>query len=284
MDSETTIRGFLRARRAAVSPEQAGFGDRSARRRVKGLRREEVALLANISVEYYTLLERGRLPSASDSVVEALADALQLDAVHRDYLWTLARGPIPAHQTASALRLWTAVLRQVTARPALIIDYRQDVLAMNQVSAVLFGPIMPTPPETFNFARQMCQAAASGFFDDWPDGVVRVASMLRADSARFPEDPACLELVEELRDASPEFRDAWDRFEVGYRLPRTLTYHHRDVGRLTVEVASTAITQMKGAYLIVYLPATREDEAPIARLAALAAGGAAPAAPQAGAL
>jgi transcriptional regulator with XRE-family HTH domain len=271
MDPRAEIRAFLRARRAAIAPEQVGFGPRGSRRRVKGLRREEVAQLAGISVEYYALLERGRLPNASDTVIAALAEALRLDQSDRHYLWTLARGSWPpAPVIASSLRQYAAVADQLTAIPAFVMDHRQDMLAMNDVATVLFAPVMPAPPLPFNLAREACLgAAAREFFGDWEETVRHMASMLRTDTAHVPGDPECLAVAEDLRAASPEFRAAWDLFEVGYPPLRELTFRHPEAGPLTVEVVLAA-TQTPGASLVFHLPAPG-SEAAIARLAVIAA-------------
>ena len=159
MDNRNEVRDFLASRRAKITPEQAGLPIYGGHRRVSGLRREEVALLAGVSVDYYTRLERGNLAGASDSVLESLARALQLDEAERAHLFDLARA---ANATAATRRRPAAqrvrpgvqrILDAMTDAPALVRNGRSDYLAANRLGRALYAPVFDSPAGPPNSAR-----------------------------------------------------------------------------------------------------------------------------------
>src|SRR5262245_30549547 len=159
MDMRREVREFLSSRRARISPEQAGLPAYGGNRRVKGLRREEVALLAGVSIDYYVRMERGNLSGASDNVLDSLASALQLDEAEREHLFALAResGPPGRRRRPKAVATVRPALQQVldaiTDAPAWIRNGRHDVLAMNQLARALYAPVLADPRRPANTTR-----------------------------------------------------------------------------------------------------------------------------------
>lgn len=236
---------FLRAARARLTPDQAGIAD-AGRRRVAGLRREELAMLAGVSVDYYTRLEQGRSKSASPEVLDALADALRLDGAERAHLHTIAR-PTPARRraakpqrlhpaTRSLLDTFDAVLR-----PAFVLGRRLDVLGQNRLAALLVADFHALPPAERNQARFVfLDPHARELYVDWEQVAADTAAMLRMDAGRHPEDPALGRLVGDLSIQSPEFRRLWARNRVHERSVGTKRYHHPLVGDLTITYQALA--------------------------------------------
>jgi transcriptional regulator with XRE-family HTH domain len=176
MDNGHEIRDFLTSRRARITPEQAGLPAYGGNRRVAGLRREEVALLAGVSIDYYTRLERGRAPGASESVLEGIARALQLDEAERAHLFDLTRASAApaAPQTprrAAPQQVRPSVRRildSMTATPAYVRNARLDILAANRLGAALFAPVLGSPAQPANNARFLfLDPAAREFYPDW---------------------------------------------------------------------------------------------------------------------
>ena len=159
IDLRTEIKEFLSSRRARIAPERAGLPAYGGNRRVKGLRREEVALLAGVSVDYYVRMERGSLAGASDGVLDALASALQLDEAERDHLFHLARqsrapsGPRRRRPAVTVRPALQQVLDAITDAPAWICNGRYDVLAMNHLARALYSPVLADPRRPANTAR-----------------------------------------------------------------------------------------------------------------------------------
>jgi transcriptional regulator with XRE-family HTH domain len=254
MDWRAETKAFLRARRAAVDPSATGVPIRLSRRRVAGLRREEVALLAGISVDYYTLLERGSLNQASDPVVAALARALRLDDADTAHLWLLARR-LRHDEPASAIPDYYAELvRRLGELAGCLVNFRHQVLAWNAVWLELHRPLAGDAPQAVDIARLICSEAGRAFYVDWPARVWEVAAMLRTDSARFPDDPYCLALVAELLESCPEFRRAWEACAAGYRPAVSHAFQHPAVGLVETERASLRVPGVAGAMLVVFLP------------------------------
>src|SRR5690242_7504738 len=194
MDLRKDIREFLSSRRARIAPEQAGLPAYGGNRRVKGLRREEVALLAGVSVDYYVRMERGGLAGASDGVLEALASALQLDEAERDHLFHLARqsenpsGPRRRRPAVTVRSTLQQVLDAISDAPAWIGNGRYDVLAMNQLGRALYSPVLADPRRPANTARflYLAPAAAKDFFVDYDQIARDVAAKLRMEAGRSP--------------------------------------------------------------------------------------------------
>lgn len=237
---EPGLADFLRAARSRLTPEDAGIID-TGRRRVEGLRREELALLAGVSVDYYTRLEQGRSRSASPEVLDALADALQLDDTERTHLHAIAH-PMPARRRASARpqRLapeTRALLNDCEAilRPAFVLGRRLDVLGHNRLAGLLIADFEGMPFQDRNQARFVfLESHARELYVDWEQVAADTAAMLRVDAGRHPDDPALGQLVGELSIWSPEFRRLWARNRVHEHSTGMKKYHHPLVGDLTI--------------------------------------------------
>jgi transcriptional regulator with XRE-family HTH domain len=216
-DLRRQIREFLRTRRAKLSPEQAGLpvygGDR---RRVSGLRREEVALLAGISSEYYTRLERGNATGVSEGVIDAIAHALQLDDAERAHLLDLLRSAgttrPPARRPARPRVRPTVqrVLDSMVGTPAFVVNARQDLLAANALGRALYAPIYADPVRPPNTARFIfLDPHATELFCDWDKVANDIVALLRAEAGRDPYDRQLSDLIGELSTRSNEFRGRW---------------------------------------------------------------------------
>ncbi|NKY51944.1 helix-turn-helix transcriptional regulator [Nocardia vermiculata] len=237
---EPRLSDFLRAARGRMTPERAGIVD-GGRRRVDGLRREELAMLAGVSVDYYTRLEQGRSKSASPEVLEAIADALRLDESERAHLHRVAR-PAPARRRRAAKpqRLHAATQSlldtfETVRRPAFVLGRGLNVLGHNHLAARLIADFDNMPPEERNQARFVfLDPHARELYADWEQVAADTAAMLRMDAGRHPEDPLLGRLVGALSIQSPEFRRLWARNHVHERSTGTKRYHHPLVGDLTV--------------------------------------------------
>ncbi|PZG01643.1 helix-turn-helix domain-containing protein [Micromonospora deserti] len=208
-DTRRALGGFLRARRGRVAPEHVGLvGGR--RRRVRGLRREELAQLAGISVDYYVRLEQGRATQPSPEVLDALARALDLDAAERKHLATLAaarRGPAPRARVSPLLR---RVLDDMAHFPAFATNDRLDIVAWNRLGAELFGGLADPGRRDRNQARYLFLDAASRVvFPEWEDRAGEAVGQLRVSAGRYPDDAELVALIAELSACSAEFRRIW---------------------------------------------------------------------------
>ncbi|AYF78045.1 XRE family transcriptional regulator [Nocardia yunnanensis] len=265
-DLRTDIREFLSSRRARISPAQAGLPAYGGNRRVEGLRREEVALLAGVSVDYYVRMERGSLAGASDGVLDALASALQLDEAERDHLFHLARqssGPRrrrPAGAVRSTLR---QVLDAISDAPALIGNGRYDVLATNHLARALFSPLPADPRRPANTARfvYLAPEAARDFFVDYDRIAADIAAKLRMEAGRDPHDEDLIALVGELSTRSELFRQRWASRDVRLHRSGRKRLHHPVVGRLDLDVESLALPAEPGLYLTIYTAPARTPTA-----------------------
>ena len=217
------IREFLTSRRARITPEQAGLPTYGARR-VPGLRREEVAVLAGVSVPYYTRLERGDMSGASEGVLEALARALQLDDAERAHLFDLARAAQPAgarprrRQAKPRIRpeiQWT--LDAITGAAAYVGNDRLDILATNQLGRALFSELYAAPARPANHARFVfLDPRAEAFYADWDRAARETAAILRSAAGRDPYDRDLSDLVGELATQSEAFRTHWAAHNVRF--------------------------------------------------------------------
>ncbi len=263
IDLRTEIREFLSSRRARITPEQAGLPAYGGNRRVKGLRREEVALLAGVSVDYYVRMERGSLAGASESVLDALASALQLDEAERDHLYALAResGASGTRRKKSAPTTVRPVLQQVldviTEAPAWIRNGRHDVLAMNQLARALYSPVLADPRRPANTARfvYLEPEAAEEFFVDYDQIARDAAAMLRLEAGRNPHDRALIELVGELSTRSELFRQRWASQDVRFHRTGRKRLRHPAVGQLDLDFEAMELPSEPGLHLNVYTAA-----------------------------
>ncbi|MER0449841.1 helix-turn-helix transcriptional regulator [Streptomyces sp. Edi4] len=279
MELRTEIREFLSSRRARIAPEQAGLPAYGGNRRVKGLRREEVALLAGVSVDYYVRMERGSIAGASDGVLDALATALRLDEAERNHLFHLARrsrtpsGPRrhkPATTVRSTLR---RVLDAISDAPAWIGNGRCDVLAMNQLARALYSPVLADARRPANTARFVyLDPGARDFFVDYDQIAGAVAAKLRMEAGRDPHDEKLIALVGELSTRSELFRQRWASQDVRLHRSGRKRVRHPVVGRLDLDIESLELPAEPGLHLNVYTaPAGTPTADNVALLASWAA-------------
>ena len=216
VDNRDDIRDFLASRRARITPQQAGLPAYGGNRRVPGLRREEVALLAGVSVDYYTRLERGNLGGVSENVLDALAHALQLDDAERAHLFDLARAadtiartrrrPVQQRVRPSVQR----ILDAISDAPAYVRNGRRDVLAANRLGYALYSEMYVDPARPVNVARFVfLNPRARTFFLDWESAANDTVAILRIEGGRTPYDRGLSDLVGELALRSEEFRTRW---------------------------------------------------------------------------
>ncbi|MFI7003611.1 helix-turn-helix transcriptional regulator [Nocardia sp. NPDC050175] len=260
MDLRTDIREFLSSRRARITPEQAGLPAYGGNRRVKGLRREEVALLAGVSVDYYVRLERGSLAGASDGVLDALASALQLDEAERDHLIHLARrsgalsGARRRRHSVPVRSTLQQVLDAISDAPAWVCNGRYDVLAINHLARALFSPILAEPRRPANTARfvYLAPEAAREFFVDYDRIAGDVAAKLRMEAGHNPHDEELIALIGELSTRSEVFRQRWASRDVRLHRSGRKRVRHPVVGRLDLDVESLELPAEPGLHLTVY--------------------------------
>lgn len=276
MDDKAEVRDFLTSRRARLSPQEAGLPAYGRNRRVAGLRREEVAMLAGVSVDYYIRLERGNLTGASDSVLASISHALRLDDAEHEHLFDLARradtGRQPARRKPATPRLRSSI-RQVLAAiddaPAWVRNARYDVLATNSLAHALLKPAMLGPTRPPNLARFMfLDPAAKTFWRDWEPAAADAVAYLRTEAARTPHDKDLSDLVGQLATASQEFARLWARHDVRFHRNGAKLIHHPVVGDLDLNYEAMQFPSDPGLALIVY---TAEPGTPSADALALLA-------------
>lgn len=247
---------FLRARRAALDPHRVGVADDGRLRRVAGLRREELAQLAHVSVDYVVRLEQGRTNRVSRPVLDALADALRLAPDERDYLFTVADvAPAPARpggrpQVAPRLRQLLDTMPDV---PAMVLHRGMDVLAWNRGSAALLTDFDALPPNERNLIRlTFLDDSFRARYADWPRAARECVAVLRMEAGRAPHDPALSALVGELSVRDPDFRRWWASHQV--RGPRRLvkTYQHPVAGTLVLDVQQFTVDTHPDQLLVAY--------------------------------
>src|SRR3954469_524620 len=232
------IREFLTSRRARITPQQAGLRAYGTRRRVTGLRREAVAMLAGISVEYYTQLERGTVSGVSDDVVEAVARALQLDDVERTHLFDLVhaakRRPSRRRQPPREIRPnLQRILDSISDAAAFVRNGRLDVLAANRLGYALYSEAFSNPARPLNLARFVfLDTRARVFYRDWHAIADAGVGSLRAEAGRDPYDRDLTELVGELSMRSDDFRTRWAAHDVGLYATGVQRFHHPLAGDL----------------------------------------------------
>ncbi|MFD7643095.1 helix-turn-helix transcriptional regulator [Kitasatospora sp. NPDC059795] len=243
------LAGFLRTRRSRVDPATAGIPTDN-RRRVAGLRREEVAHLSGVSVDYYVRLEQGRATQPSEQVLDALARVLDLDGTEREHLYRLARQRRRTTKTPAA-RIRPELLRVldlVPDAPALIMNHRLDVLACNRLAALLLG----RPAPGLNTARHIfLDEAERGLYADWESCTRDVVGHLRLAAGKYPDDPRLASLIGELAMGSDRFRRLWARADVRARTHGRKAYQHPLVGLLELHQENFALPDESGVELLV---------------------------------
>ena len=270
VDSQTDAREFLQSRRARLSPEESGFEFTGTRRRVPGLRREEVAQLAGVSVDYYTRLEKGRLETASPAVLDAIARALRLDQAERSHLMALARAARgdQADDTSPGRDLTVRpsldwMLGAMSRCPAYIRNGRLDLLASNALGRALYEPMFDSAARSKNLAA-FCflDHRAKVFFPEWPDVAKETVALLRAELGRHPSDDAMSELVRHLFDGCEVFRSLWASHDVRQVLAETKCFEHPIVGPLTLALEALDVVADPGLTMVAYAaePGSRSEE------------------------
>jgi transcriptional regulator with XRE-family HTH domain len=247
-EGNAELREFLRTRRARLAPEQVGLPVQPGIRRVRGLRREEVARLAGVSTDYYIRLERGRSLNVSESVLKALARALRLDETERAHLLTLARhrrpptrnGPIPAQRVRPAL---LQALNALTDVPALVIGRRCDVLATNALARALYTDFDALPHRERNLVRFLfLDDAARELYMDWPQAARSAVAGLHLYAGRWPHDARLAELVEELSGRDSDFRRWWADHDVHRHSHGVHRLRHAVTGEMVLNYETLAHT------------------------------------------
>jgi transcriptional regulator with XRE-family HTH domain len=248
---------FLRSRRERLRPEDVGLHS-GARRRTPGLRREEVAVLAHISTEYYVRLEQGRAPRPSGEVLAGIASALRLTDVESDHLHVLAgTAPTSARQHRRDVRpSILALLERLPRTAAFVTSAAFEVLAWNDLAAALMEDFAALAPHDRNLARRAfleppSDAAPLYGVSDATEFRHHVVMQLRSTLARYPSDPVIAELVEELRAGSPEFTRLWERHDVQAAPMLTKTFRHPVVGEITVDCDTLTLAD-RDQHLVLY--------------------------------
>ncbi len=264
MSPRADLAAFLRARRAAVTPESVGYAP-GARRRTPGLRREEVALLAGVSVSWYTWLEQGRSINVSVDVLDALARTLQLDPVERRYLRDLAGhpevpGPLDDPQQCPPGVL--TLMAMVEPAPAYALGPTWDILAWNDPFARLFPEIRHLPGPERNLVWLMFgNAPARALNGEWESEARQTLSQFRAEVTPRGEDATVADLVNRLRSVSDEFREWWPRHDVARFETHRRVFNHAQAGRLAFESEQFVSAAAPGIRVIVHMPVPGDDSA-----------------------
>ena len=259
MDPRREFADFLASRRAKITPEQAGLPVYGGNRRVAGLRREEVALLAGVSADYYVKLERGNARGVSESVLDALARALQLDEAERTHLFDLAatintagraprRGPKP--QVRPSVQ---RILDSMTTTPAYVRNRRLDILATNLLGRALTAPVFKDPHRPASLARFMfLDPAAVEYYRDWERMASDSVAILRTEAGRDPHDKSLQDLIGELSTRSETFRTRWAAHNVRLHRTGVKHLHHPAVGELTLDFDAMELPADTGLTIIAY--------------------------------
>lgn len=270
MTHSDDVRKFLTSRRARLTPEEAGLPAYGGNRRVAGLRREEVAMLAGMSIDYYIRLERGNLSGASDSVLEALARALQLDDAEAAHLFDLARAATAAprvrrkHSPQTVRPSVQRILDAITTAPAWVRNDRGDVLASNELGRALYQDMMAeevTPPNSARFT--FLNPKARAFFREWQRSADDIVAVLRSTAGKNPYDKDLTDLIGELSTRSEEFRTRWAKHDVKYHRTGKKRLHHAVVGDLDLTYEALELPADPGLRINVYTaePATPSEDA-----------------------
>ncbi|MFF2330691.1 MULTISPECIES: helix-turn-helix transcriptional regulator [unclassified Streptomyces] len=278
MDNREEVREFLTSRRAKITPEQAGLPSGS-RRRVPGLRRSEVAALADMSVEYYAKLERGNLAGVSPTVLEAVARALQLDDAERAHLLLLVQAADGSDALTRPRRRTTRqwiphrslqwTLDAITAGPAFVRNGRMDVLAANQLARAFYHDVYASPQNQANLARfNFLDPASHRFYPDWDEAADMAVAILRTEAGRNPHDKDLHDLVGELSTRSDEFRTRWGAHNVRHHGTGTKRFHHPVVSELTLAYEGLEMAAEPGLTLTIYTAEPRSPSEEALRLLA----------------
>lgn len=269
MDVVNGIRDFLMSRRARIAPEQIGLPS-GRRRRVPGLRREEVAQLAGVSTEYYTQIERGNVAGVSDEVLHAVARALRLSDDETAHLFDLARAAAglgrrakrgPSSKVPDGVQV---LMDSMSAAPAVVINGSLDILAANPLGRALYAPVFDRAVGVPNLARFIFfDSAAAQFFPDWDAMAEDAVGMLQAEAARSPHSAAVTQIVGELATRSEKFRTRWAAHNITAHRSGVKRFRHSEFGELTLSYHVLHVTAAPGLSLVGYTaePGSRSAQA-----------------------
>lgn len=266
-DHRAELAEFLRARREAVRPEQVGLPRGATRRRTPGLRREEVAMLAGVSLTWYTWLEQGRRINASDDVLRAIGRALRLDETGIEHLLGLAQPPgtWPGAAVEAPEEAPTALVRLITAMepaPAYVLGPRWEFLAWNAAEERLYPALATLEPPQRNLLWVLfCDPFTKTLIVDWDIHARQALAEFRAGTAALRGDPQFHALVELLTAESPEFAEWWPEHEVLAFETRLRRFRHPDAGELTFEYQQLAPVEWPGLRVVCQLPVPGDDSA-----------------------
>lgn len=266
--SENAFGSFLASRRAKVTPDQVGL-PATGRRRVAGLRRTELATLAGISVEYLARLERGAVQGVSESVLDALARALQLDEAEHAHLLDLARSitgssRAPRKRKPSIRDTVQLVLDSIEGAPAIVRNGRADILATNALGRALYSEMYVQPGRPVNHGRFIfLDPRAHRFYPNWDRAADDIVAILRTEAGRDPYDRDLTDLIGELSTRSEDFRARWAEQNVRRHYSGTKHFHHPEVGSLHLKFEAMEISADEGLTLLIYpaLPGTPDADA-----------------------
>jgi transcriptional regulator with XRE-family HTH domain len=266
VDNRTEIRDFLATRRAKLTPEQVGLPT-SGRRRVPGLRREEVAVLAGVSPDWYIRLEKGHISGVSDDVLDAVARALQLNDAEREHLFNLARAakPVRTPRRRSKTPIPPSVQRvldSMTSTAAFVRNGRLDILASNALGRALYWPVLDQPAHRGNNARfDFLDHRAADYYPDYDGALATAVALLRTEAGRNPHDKDLTELVGELATRSEAFRTRWGAHDVRLHRGGTKTFNHPVVGYMELAYDSMDLVAAPGLVLTAYTAETATPSA-----------------------
>lgn len=260
MDNRAEVKDFLTTRRERITPDEVGL-PAGTNRRVKGLRRSEVAALAGVSVEYYTRIERGTISGASPEVLDAIAKALRLDDAERAHLFDLAHAASPVARPPRRRNptCWVPhrslqwILDAVTDGPAFVRNGRMDILATNPLARAFYTGVYDMPGQPPNIARfTFLDERAHQFYPDWEAFADVTVAILRTEAARDPHNKDLHDLIGELSTRSAEFRTRWGAHNVRHHGTGFKTFHHPVVGEMTLAYEGMAMEAEPGLSVTIY--------------------------------
>ncbi len=261
MSSATDLRDFLKARRSRLTPEDIGLPTDGGLRRVAGLRREEVAQAAAISVDYYTRMEQGRVSAVSTEILESLARALRLDEEETRHLHRLVGAPSRSGHRRSADQERKQIVRpalrslldSLTGQPALLMGRAMSVLALNRAAAALLGDFGDLPPTDRNIAKAtFLDRNSRDLYANWEECARENVGHLRLEAGRYPADPLLTSVVGELAVKSPEFCSLWADNRMWGNASGTKDFHHPVVGDMRLSCETLRVAGDPRQTLVVY--------------------------------
>ncbi|MFD5797334.1 helix-turn-helix domain-containing protein [Streptomyces diastatochromogenes] len=257
LDRRAELSEFLRSRRARLKPEDVGLRDFGRHRRVPGLRREELAQLAGVSVAYYTRLEQGNGRNVSAEVLDSIARALRLTDAEHAHLTHLAKPKAhkkkPAARQQQVRAALCRLLDVMEGVPAYIVGRRAEILAWNRMAAAVFGDWSELPPAERNWARLVfLHPDYRDLFVDWEQKAIDIVCALRMDAGCYPDDPRLSALVGELSVKSDEFRRLWATHDVKEKSHGVKRLHHPLVGDLSLHFEGFRLTDDSDMSLVTY--------------------------------